>query len=313
MISETRLNIDIKEYLDNKKSLIDSHLKKTFDPDFYVKPSELWNAIRYSLLNGGKRIRGILCIATYESLIDLCGNNQPKNFEDHITTACAIEIIHAMSLIHDDLPCMDNDDLRRGKPSCHKAFSESTAILAGDAMLGLAIQQIIENTKYISGIQKLKLINLLTKSFSFGLVPGQILDLSVTGKSCNLNFLKEISMLKTAELIKASVICGGIIAIRNQDNDLIENLSSYGLNLGIAFQIVDDILDVTSDTKTLGKTSGKDEKQKKPTYPAIIGIEKSKELSFDLIMKAKSYLQNTDLIKSQILLSIADYITSRVN
>lgn len=308
MLTQTESNIDIENYLNKQKSLIDNHLKNIFEKDnLYTQPKELWNALRYSLLNGGKRIRGILCLATNESL-----NN--KYIDDCLTVACAIELIHAMSLIHDDLPSMDNDDLRRGKPSCHKAFSESTAILAGDAMLSLAFYLITENTKEISSIQKLEIIKALSNSFSFGLVPGQILDLAESGKSiqsCDLNTLKNISKLKTAELIKTSVICGGIISLNTEDLR-INHLSAFGEKIGIAFQVVDDILDVTSDTKTLGKTSRKDEKQKKMTYPVLLGIEKSKQMAQELVTASKSELEKIPL-KSRLLHSLANYIINRIN
>ena len=173
---KTEFDIDIEHYLTEQKSLVDKQLENIFEHSKnYIESKELWGAVKYSLLDAGKRIRGILCLATHESL----GNLYP---EDCLTTACSIEIIHAMSLIHDDLPCMDNDDLRRGKPSCHKAFGEATAILAGDAMLSLAFQLITEQIKEISQDKKLEIINTLSNSFAFGLVPGQILDLSFVGK-----------------------------------------------------------------------------------------------------------------------------------
>lgn len=309
-MTSIKLNIekDIKQYLDKQKSLIDNHLKKIFTQSNYVEPKELWDALRYSILDCGKRIRGILCIATYESLSDYSLLK-----EDCLTTACSIELIHAMSLIHDDLPCMDNDDLRRGKSSCHKAFSESTAILTGDAMLSLAFQLITDESKDISELQKLKIVNILAKAFSFGLVPGQILDISCSRKNSELNLTENIYKLKTAELIKAAVLCGANIAFNSSDKkNIIESLSNYGEKIGIAFQIIDDILDITSDTKTLGKTSGKDEKQKKLTFPMLVGIEKSKSIAQKLITDAKSELKSIQ-IKSSILSSIADHIINRIN
>ena len=295
-------NIDIEDYLKKQKLLIDDHLEKIFkESSNYVEPKELWDAIKYSVLNGSKRIRGILCLTTYKSL----GGN---NLNACLTTACSIEMIHTMSLIHDDLPSMDNDDTRRGKPSCHKAFGEAQAILAGDAMLSLAFQLIAEDIKEISDAQKLELIKTLTNSFTHGLVPGQILDLSVIGKECGLELIQKISTLKTAELIRASVICGAILSKERT----IEQLNNFGLNIGIAFQIIDDILDVTCDTKTLGKTSGKDEMQKKPTFPQILGIENSKNMAKDFISKAKLEL-NSIPGDTSYLSSMADYIINRIN
>lgn len=312
--TESNIYTDTKHYLTEEKNLIDNHLKKLFTgSDNYKDPKKLWDAIRYSLLDGGKRIRGILCLATYKSI-----KVSEEYLEDCLTTACSIELIHAMSLIHDDLPSMDNDDLRRGKPSCHKAFGEATAILAGDAMLSLAFQLIAENTKKISDIQKLELIKTLSKSFTFGLVPGQILDLSnIQDTKNDLEIIKEISILKTAELIRASVLCGAIIALDkivldNSKKKILDAIDSFGLKIGTAFQIIDDILDVTGDTKTLGKTSGKDEKQKKLTYPLAIGVKNSTIMARNLIIDAKSELKDLP-IQSSILLELSDYIVNRIN
>lgn len=313
MSLRTELDIDIENYLSKKKTLIDNHIKKLFEEDIqYKDPSELWDVVRYSLLNGGKRIRGILCLATYESLIE----NRTKydtSFENCLTTACSIELIHSMSLIHDDLPSMDNDDMRRGKPSCHKAFGEAQAILAGDAMLSLAFQLLTEKTKTLSSTQALKLINTLSKGFSLGLVPGQILDLSLKEKNYDLATAEKIYTLKTAELIKASIICGAIIALdNNQIKEVINPLSSFGLKLGTAFQIIDDILDITSDKETLGKTPGKDKKQNKLTYPSVIGIEGAKKLAKELISQAKFELKNIR-IRQELLSLLAERIINRIH
>ena len=298
----------IKTYLSEKKQIVDNHLKKLFLKDNnYLKPARLWDAIRYSVLEGGKRIRAILCIASYESL-----KNDSVSFEDCLTVASCIELVHAMSLIHDDLPLMDNDDLRRGKPSCHKAFGETTALLAGDTMISLPFHIIIENCPNITSHTKLQILDELSKTLSFGLVPGQIMDLEGTEKSCDLKTIEEIYKLKTAQLIKSSVLCGAYAALNEKNTDLIQNLHDFGIKIGIAFQILDDILDITSDTKTLGKTSHKDEKQKKSTYPMLIGIKKSKEIAASLIEEAKFNLKTIKL-NSDALLQIADYMMDRKN
>jgi len=308
MTTELKSNIDIEGYLGKQKSLIDKHLKKIFaEGSNYIEPKELWDALRYSLINGGKRIRGILCLASYDTV---CSNKSSVN--DCLTACASIELIHAMSLIHDDLPSMDNDDLRRGRPSCHKAFGEATAILVGDAMLSLAFQLIAENMQTISDSQKLELIRILSKAFSFGLVPGQILDLKTsTAQEFQAN-IQDISRLKTAELIKASVLCGVVIGLSKDNEKIIKSFESYGTNAGIAFQIIDDILDVTSDTKTLGKTSGKDKEQNKSTYPLILGLEKSKKMAEDLTKKAKSELIQVPFDTS-LLCSISDFMLNRIN
>ena len=335
---ETESNIDIEQYLNKQKLILDNNLKKIFEEsNNFSYPNKLWDAVKYSLLDGGKRIRGIFCLASFYSAKQVCASiNQsitqdrlcqvnwtkaihPENEEDCLAVACSIEIVHAMSLIHDDLPSMDNDDLRRGKPSCHKAFGEATAILAGDAMLSLAFQLLTERIKHVSAEQKLMVINILAKAFTLGLVPGQILDLTNSENGGDLKLTETIYKLKTAELIRASVLCGAIIGL-DSDNQLeikskekiIEHLSIFGLKVGIAFQIIDDILDITSDTKTLGKTSGKDKEQKKGTYPMIIGIERSKEIANNLISEAKSELNKLPL-KTLILSELSDYVINRIN
>ncbi|OGI20149.1 MAG: hypothetical protein A3B68_00980 [Candidatus Melainabacteria bacterium RIFCSPHIGHO2_02_FULL_34_12] len=313
MQTTTELNIDIEEYLKKQKKLIDSKLNFLLDKaKKNIDLKELYDAISYSLLNGGKRIRGALCLATFETYAK---NADKELFEDCLTTACSIEIIHAMSLIHDDLPSMDNDDIRRGKPSCHKVFGEANAILTGDGMLTLAFQLIIENTNKINDKEKLEVINILAKAFTFGLVPGQMLDLETVNKSADLNTIDRIAKLKTAELIKAAVICGALIAKKNSTipipDSILKSLDIFGINIGKAFQVIDDILDVISDTKTLGKTSGKDRKRNKPTYPSVIGLEAAKKTAEDLIENAKFELHkaNTDTC---VLSSIADFIIKRI-
>lgn len=312
----TKSNIDIENYLIEQKKTIDNHLKKVFQEECFVNPPELWEAVKYSLLDGGKRIRGIFCLATLDSI-----NN--KYLQDCLTVASSIETVHAMSLIHDDLPSMDNDDLRRGKPSCHKAFGEATAILAGDAMLSLAFQLVSEYTKEISDNQKLKLINILARAFTLGLVPGQILDLKNSENVADLKLTENIYNLKTAELIKASVLCGAVIALDSDNQSkkeqfspaekekILEHLSNFGLKVGIAFQIIDDILDITGDTKTLGKTSGKDKDQKKGTYPMIIGVERSKEIAKNLISEANSELKQIPT-NTYILSELSNYVINRI-
>ena len=318
MPAKTESNIDIENYLSKQKNIIDNNLKRLFEENKnFSYPNKLWNAVRYSLLDGGKRIRGVFCLTALE-----CIN---KTFaEDCLTVACSIEIVHAMSLIHDDLPSMDNDDLRRGKPSCHKAFGEAIAILAGDAMLSLAFQLVTEHTKNISPAQKLNLINVLARAFTLGLVPGQVLDLMNSENEGDLKLTENIYKLKTAELIRASIVCGAIIGLDsdnqsenklfrpNEKEKILEHFSDFGLKVGIAFQIIDDILDITSDTKTLGKTSGKDKEQKKGTYPMIVGIEKSKEIAGNLISEAKSELKKIPF-KTETLSELSEYVINRIN
>lgn len=315
MPAKTKSDIDIEQYLVTQKQLIDNNLKRIFEDKIFVYPPQLWDAVKYSILDGGKRIRGIFCISALESI-----NN--SYIEDCLTVTSCIEIVHAMSLIHDDLPSMDNDDLRRGKPSCHKKFGEAIAILAGDAMLSLAFQLLTENIKNISAEEKINLINILSKAFTLGLVPGQVLDLMNTENEADLQLTENIYRLKTAELIRASVLCGAIIGLdadnqlekkhKEEKEQIIRHFDTFGLKVGIAFQIIDDILDITGDTKTLGKTSGKDKEQKKGTYPMIIGVERSKELAKNLIFESKSELKKLPL-KTQTLAELSDYVINRIN
>lgn len=315
MTTGTKLDIDIKDYINSKQKIIDNNLKGIFQESTeYSHPKELWDAVRYSLLEGGKRIRGILCIATYESLVK--GNDKLK--DECLLVASLVEIIHTMSLIHDDLPCMDNDDLRRGKPSCHKAFSEATAILAGDAMLTLPFYLIIQKCKKLNDATKIKILEVLSHTTTFGLVPGQILDLALIKKEVKLKTLEKIYSLKTAELIKASIVCGALLHLDQFDKQLsneletINKLSNFGRKVGIAFQIVDDILDITTDTKTLGKTSGKDEKLQKPTYPMLIGLDKSKEIAKNLVSEGINELKDIPIDKSLLSL-LSEFILNRIN
>ena len=319
---KTELNTDIEGYLTKTKNNIDDHFKRLFsEENYYIEPKNFWEAVKYSILNGGKRIRGTLCLATFESIINATSEifhniSLHPLYEDCITTSCSIELIHSMSLVHDDLPSMDNDDLRRGKPSCHKVFGEANAILAGDAMLSLAFFLLTNKTKTMSLSQKVELVNLLSSTFTFGLVPGQVLDLSSSGKTCNKNEIEKILKLKTAELIKSSIICGAILAYpfdnSHKRENILNSLNNFGTKTGIAFQIIDDILDVIGDTKTIGKTSGKDEKQKKLTFPALFGIEGSKEMAKKLVHEAKTELKKAN-IDLPLLSSMADFIVNRIN
>ena len=304
----TKTNIDIKDYINKQKSIIDNYLTELFNNNKdFAYPKELWEAVRYSLLNGGKRIRGIFCLASCESIIN-------SYTEDCLKLACSIEIVHAMSLIHDDLPAMDDDDLRRGKPSCHKAFGEANAILAGDAMLSMAFMIVSDYMKNTSSEKKVELINLLSRTFTLGLVPGQILDLINTEEKSDLKLTEEIYRLKTAELIKASILGGAIITLEptHENTKIINRLGHFGLKVGTAFQIIDDILDITCDTKTLGKTSGKDKTQKKGTFAMILGIQKSKEIAEKLIKEANQELELLP-INSHLLSGLSQYVINRIN
>jgi geranylgeranyl diphosphate synthase type II len=267
-----------------------------------IYPEKIYEAMRYSLLAGGKRVRPILCLAACE----LAGGTSAMA----MPTACSLEMIHTMSLIHDDLPAMDNDDFRRGKPTNHKVFGEDIAILAGDGLLAYAFEFIVTQTRNVPAERLLQVIARLGRAVgASGLVGGQVMDLASEGKSdIPLDTLNFIHTHKTGALLEACVICGGLLAGGVATE--LQRLSRYAQNIGLAFQIVDDILDVTATRETLGKTAGKDLQAKKATYPSIWGLEESKRQAQQLIAHAKAELSVFGE-RARPLLAIADFITSR--
>lgn len=265
--------------------------------------SRIVDAMRYSLMAGGKRIRPVLCIAAAEAV--------GGKAEDVMPAACTLEMIHTYSLIHDDLPAMDNDDLRRGKPTCHVAFDEATAILAGDALLTLAFQ-ILSSIKFTNKDHASKWLTIINKiSYAAGyqgMIEGQMKDIISEGSFLAIDELEKMHLLKTGALIKASICSGAILGGGNIEE--VKQLEIYAKNIGLAFQVADDILNVEGDPALLGKAVGTDKILKKSTYPSIMGIKKSKEFAKKLINNA---LQALDLFdnKSDPLRSIASYIIER--
>jgi geranylgeranyl diphosphate synthase type II len=258
--------------------------------------------MRYSLLAGGKRLRPILCLATCE----LIGGTP----EMAIPTACALEMIHTMSLIHDDLPAMDNDDYRRGKLTNHKVFGEDIAILAGDGLLAYAFEYVATQTKNVPADRLLQVIARLGRTVGAeGLVGGQVLDLESEGKTdISAETLTFIHTHKTGALLEASVVSGGILAGAAPED--LARLSKYAQNIGLAFQIIDDILDVTATAEQLGKTAGKDLQAQKATYPSLWGLEKSKLQARQLIDEAIAQLTIYEE-KAEPLRAIAKFIITR--
>lgn len=265
--------------------------------------------MRYSVLDGGKRIRPLLVFATGEALgVNIALLDKP---------AASIELIHAYSLIHDDLPCMDDDQLRRGKPTSHIAFDEATAVLTGDALQTLAFEvlsQPSENLHEISAENKLKILHLLaTASGASGMVKGQMIDLSAVGETLTEKQLENMHKHKTGALIKASVLMP-TYCNNNIVDELVEqrhNLIDYADAIGLAFQVRDDILDIQSDTETLGKQQGADIAAKKPTYPSILGMSVAKEKLYQLHQKALHSLVEFGS-EAQLLREIADFIVKRI-
>lgn len=297
------VEFDFKEYLHSKAMAVNEALDRAVPPRY---PEKIHEAMRYSLLAGGKRVRPILCIAACE----LVGGNQQLA----MPTACAMEMIHTMSLIHDDLPCMDNDDFRRGKPTNHKVFGEGTAVLAGDALLSFAFEHIaVSTSKTVRSDRILRVVSELGKTIgSQGLVGGQVADITSEGNSSvGLDTLEWIHIHKTAVLLECSVVCGAIISGASENE--IQRIQRYARNVGLLFQVVDDILDVTKSSKELGKTAGKDLISDKATYPKLMGLEKAKQFAVELLDRAKEDLSCFNPMKAAPLLGIADYIAFRQN
>ncbi|MBI4005287.1 MAG: (2E,6E)-farnesyl diphosphate synthase [Gammaproteobacteria bacterium] len=268
-----------------------------------LQPRHLHKAMRYAVLGDGKRIRPVLVYATGETFgVDLGTLNGP---------ACAVEMIHAYSLIHDDLPAMDNDDLRRGRPTCHKAFDEATAILAGDALQALAFHVLAHAPEIkVSAKQRLVMIDILAQaSGSRGMAGGQAIDLAAVGQQLNIAELENMHIHKTGALIRASVELGALSA-NDVDPEAFEKVSHYAKCIGLAFQIQDDILDVESDTETLGKPQGSDMQRNKPTYPNLLGMDGAKEAAQRLHTEALDSLKHFDSVADP-LRWIADYIVQR--
>ena len=297
--------MQLKEYLKKVKGIIDNKLIEILDLISENTPEILYKSMRYSLEAGGKRLRPILTYATAEAL--------NGNLNDALVLGCAIEFIHTYSLIHDDLPAMDNDDLRRGKPTNHKVFGEAIAILTGDALLTEAFY-ILSNKNFFSSIDYEKLIqiiNFLSKSVgSNGMVGGQVYDLIYEKKDVTENEVKNIHINKTAKLITASIYTGAVLS--TEDNNTIEKLKNFGEKIGLAFQIIDDVLDLTTDSKTLGKDAGSDLEKEKATYPKIFGIEKSREIAKGLMIDGLNDIKFLGE-KGNILKGIANYFIERIS
>ncbi|MCG6135462.1 MAG: polyprenyl synthetase family protein [Nostoc sp. LLA-1] len=293
--------IDLKAYLSQRRDLVEAALEQSIN---IVYPEILYESMRYSLLAGGKRLRPILCLASCE----LAGGT----LDMAMPTACAMEMIHTFSLIHDDLPAMDNDDYRRGKLTNHKVYGDSIAIFAGDALLAYAIEFIVVQTQGVPASRLVQMISQLAHAIgAAGLVGGQVVDLQCEGlQNIDIETLNFIHAHKTGALLKASVVSGAMLA--GADNEVLQKLSRYASYIGLAFQIVDDILDVIGTQEQLGKTPGKDEKAQKVTYPSLWGIEESKLKARQLVEQAKAELVCFEE-KAIPLMAIADFITARTN
>jgi geranylgeranyl diphosphate synthase type II len=291
---------DFQAYLSARKAEVEAALDASLAPE---RPESLREAMRYSLLAGGKRLRPILCLAACE----LAGGNPALA----MPTAVALEMIHTMSLIHDDLPAMDDDDLRRGRPTNHKVYGEAVAILAGDALLTRAFEMVALRSPGVPPDRLLKVVaELSLVAGAPGLVGGQVVDLESEGKQVDLETLEYIHLHKTGALLRACVITGALIA--GADEARVASLRTYARGIGLAFQIVDDILDVTASSDVLGKTAGKDLIADKTTYPKLLGLEESRLRAKALVEEAKASLTAFQSAgKAAPLLALADYVIGR--
>ncbi|OPX33941.1 MAG: farnesyl-diphosphate synthase [Desulfobacteraceae bacterium 4484_190.2] len=293
---------DLKFYLSEKKAIVDRALE-TYIPEPEGSASDLIKAMKYSLFAGGKRLRPILCLAGTEAV----GGTET----DCLPVACALELIHTYSLIHDDLPMMDNDDLRRGKPTSHKVFGEAVALLAGDGLLTEAFNLMTRTdlTKDVAPLVMLKVISLISHASGYnGMVGGQVVDIQSEKKPLDFPLVEFIHTHKTGALITASVTSGAMLG--RGDESQVRAITSYGRKIGLAFQVSDDILDIEGDSNIMGKKVGADQEKGKITYPSVLGLEKSKEIQSELVEEAIESLRIFDYA-AEPLRRIALYIIER--
>ena len=292
----------VQEYYKSRGQLIEKALDEYLAPaDQY--PTELHQAMRYSVISDGKRMRPLLFLATYEMLL---GRKNINRLERLLPAAVALEFVHTASLIHDDLPSVDNSDERRGKPSCHIKFGEATAILAGDALITKAIEVL---TEIKNRNQALKCISILTKAISTrGMIGGQAVDIISVNKKININVLRYIHYKKTGSLLQASTELA--CALYDAEENITITLGNFALNLGLAYQIVDDILDEVGSFEVLGKHPGGDLKNNKATYPSLIGLEKSKKQAEKLIRDSYNMIKN--MRNNDIMLEFVNMIKERL-
>ena len=291
---------DLKTYLRSKQQQVNDKLVQMLPP---AASSRIADAMGYSVMAGGKRLRPVLCLAATETV----GGRS----EDVLITAVALELIHTYSLIHDDLPAMDDDVLRRGKPTCHVAFDEATAILTGDALLTLAFQLLAsqEGTAGVPAERQLQVIHAVAAAAGYqGMIGGQMADIGSEGKRIALSRLEQLHLMKTGALINAAILTGAILGGGTPEQ--IRHLDTYAQNIGLAFQITDDILNVEGDPALLGKAVGTDKEKKKSTYPALLGLVESRKLAANRVKEALQALEYFDK-KADPLRAVAQYVINR--
>jgi geranylgeranyl diphosphate synthase type II len=297
-----KYSIELDKYLSNKRVVVDNKLEYYLNK--YAFPGRLSDAMRYAVMAGGKRLRPVLCLAAAEAV-----SGEAKN--TLLVAGCAIEFIHTYSLIHDDLPAMDDDVLRRGNATCHVKFDEATAILAGDALLTLAFEILSEDMEFGTGNHSeiLRAIMIISKAAGArGMVEGQMQDMLSEGRAISLEMLERLHALKTGALISASVETGALLAGANQAH--YQNLTEYARHLGMLFQVTDDLLNVEGDPAVMGKSVGTDAEKMKSTYPSLLGMAASKKKARELADSALQALEIFDT-KADPLRAIAMYVIQR--
>ena len=274
-------------------------------------PAGLGEAMRYAVLDGGKRLRPLLVLAARDAVAPADGAVRSAGLDDAaLRAACAVELIHAYSLVHDDMPCMDNDVLRRGKPTAHVQFGEARALLAGDALQALAFELITPESPAMPAAVQATLCRLLAHAAgSAGMAGGQAIDLASVGQALDEDQLRQMHRLKTGALLQGSVLMGA--ACGHASATALAGLKAYGAALGLAFQVVDDILDVTADSATLGKTAGKDAAHHKPTYVSLLGLAPAQAYARQLLQEAHAALDAAGLPEKSALAALADTVVGR--
>jgi len=291
---------DFSSWVSTHQSRFEDVLKRLL-PQADVAPQRLHAAMRYSVLDGGKRVRPLLAYAA--------GELSAAPVERVGIAAATVELIHAYSLVHDDMPCMDDDVLRRGKPTCHVEYDEATALLVGDALQSLAFQLLSEHRLSDDAAKQLQMVRLLAvASGSRGMAGGQAIDLASVGKQLSLPELEQMHIHKTGALIRAAILLGAHCG--NLEQAQLDKLDRYGKCIGLAFQVVDDVLDSEADTATLGKTAGKDADNDKPTYVTLLGVQAAKKMAAELHQEAMDNLLGFG-VRAQRLRELADFIVMR--
>ena len=296
------MTLIITDWMQSHQQRLEQALIEQLPQTSDLSSAKLIEAMRYSTLNGGKRLRALLVYATGEALgVDIKMLDAP---------ASAVEMIHAYSLVHDDMPIMDDDDLRRGQPTCHKAYDDATALLVGDALQSLAFETLCDDV--LSAYQQSNMVKTLAQcSGVLGMAGGQAIDLESVGQPLDLTTLQSMHELKTGALIRASVSLGAL-ASANVSDETLKKLDHYAYCIGLAFQVQDDVLDVVSNTKTLGKTQGADMALNKPTYPALLGLEAAQQKAKDLITQALADLDDLPY-NTETLAALAQFVVQRNN